>query len=166
LEVSDYHQSLPLIVTLDKTNIAMKKILLVLSFVSWGIVSYAQNIDSLKAMLRQLPDDTSKVISLVNLAQKTVENVPEEALNYVREALSISRKLKYTYGTGLSFKAMADYYKLKGDIDTAINYYTQAKEDFTAVNAMREALFAENGLSACYFSKGDYEQAQKIAKRY
>ena len=142
----------------------MKKILLVLSCVLSATVLYAQNTDSLKAILPDLPDDTSKVISLVNVAQKILDNEPSEALKYAQQALSISQKLKYTYGTGLSFKLMADSYKVKGNMDTAIYYYTLAKEDFISANAIRPALFADNGLSTCYISKGNYEQGQKIAE--
>ena len=66
-----------------------------------SITSFGQSssaIDSLEQKLNTLPEDTSKVNALNDLAFKIRNNNPGQAFQYASQALAIAEKHHYTYG--------------------------------------------------------------------
>jgi two-component system, sensor histidine kinase PdtaS len=69
----------------------------------------------LKQNLRFFKEDTNRVISLWRLARYHTMTEPRQAVLYATEAITLARKLKYTYGELVSIQALSFVSTITGD---------------------------------------------------
>ena len=74
-----------------------------------------KEVDKLELNLKAYPEDTNRVISLWRLARYHTMTEPQQAVLYATEAISLARKLKYTYGELVSLQALSFVSTITGD---------------------------------------------------
>lgn len=121
-------------------------ILIAILFLAFGNFSSAQEVsmvDSLKKVLNNSIDDTTKVNTLNAIAEENVYIDHEKIYDYAQQALEISEDIGYKKGIAQSFNNLGTYYRTKGIYDESIDYY------FSALEIMEE-LDDINGIARCY----------------
>ncbi|MFD1613909.1 tetratricopeptide repeat protein [Gelatiniphilus marinus] len=128
----------------------------------------AQNtklIDSLKLELEsRKEDDSIKVMILTRLHEKLMFSKPEEAKAYAEKELEISKKINYRRGIAVGNMHLGDYYGNRSENDSALYYYTIAKEHFKAINSTRGLIFINHSLSSIESTNGNLDKAISITK--
>ena len=77
-------------------------------FLFLGAVNYAQEpgLDSLKQVLENLEEDTTRVNTLNDIAYILYRMSPDEAIEYSQEAESLAEKLGFTEGLAQAYKTL------------------------------------------------------------
>ena len=74
-----------------------------------------KEVDRLKQNLTVFKEDTNRVISLWRLARYHTMTEPRQAVLYATEAITLARKLNYTYGELVSMQALSFVSTITGD---------------------------------------------------
>jgi two-component sensor histidine kinase len=74
-----------------------------------------KEVDRLKQNLTVFKEDTNRVISLWSLARYHTMTEPRQAVLYATEAITLARKLNYTYGELVSLQALSFVSTITGD---------------------------------------------------
>lgn len=74
-----------------------------------------KEVDRLKLNLSVFVEDTNRVINLWRLARYHTMTEPRQAVLYATEAISLARKLNYTYGELVSLQALSFVSTITGD---------------------------------------------------
>ena len=74
-----------------------------------------KEVDKLKLELTVFAEDTNRVISLWRLARYHTMTEPRQAILYATEAITLARKLDYTYGELVSLQALSFVSTITGD---------------------------------------------------
>lgn len=107
----------------------MKKLfLLALSLFLFSVFLYSENVDSLIQKLDNYREDTAKVNLLNKIGDLLTETSPDEALSYLDESLSLSKRLGYTKGLAYAYYYIGMVYNLKGERDKALDEFTRSLE--------------------------------------
>jgi adenylate cyclase len=85
----------------------------------------------------------------------------EKAIQIHTEAYNLSKKLDTKLDQTQSLVALAQAYKARGDIASAIKAYQQSVDVAIPLNAVVEMKDAYHGLSECYSQKSDFTNAFK-----
>jgi len=118
----------------------------------------AQNIDSLKQMIKQA-DDTSRVRLLNTLAKELYKADSSDYLGYAQKALELSKKIKDKKSIALSYETFAYLHKELTLYHKATDYYEKAATLYRKINknkAYGEMLHEEGKL---YRKMGKYDKA-------
>ena len=147
----------------------MKKttfLLIVLFFITE--IGFSQNkklIDSLKFELKSRKvDDSAKVMILTRLHEKLMLSKPEKAKQYALQELEISKKINYTRGIAIGNMHIADYYCNRNENDSALHYYSIAKQYFNKTKNIRGIIFVNHSLSTIESINGNLDKAISITK--
>ncbi len=127
-----------------------------------SLVLSAQNLDSIKTAIASAKEDTVKISLLIQAASAVLNNNPEQALKWSNAAEEISRHISSESGIAKSLKTKGDYYKLKGDYTTAIEFYSNARNIFDKLNDVRSSASCGNSIATCYFETGRFDECKKI----
>ncbi len=143
-------------------------ILLLLVAVTITSLSFGQNtkiIDSLKLELEsRKEDDSIKVMILTRLHEKLMFSKPDEAYNYAKKELEISKKINYTRGIAVGNLHIADYFGMKNQNDSALYYYNKAKTFFKEAKSNRGLIFVNHSMSTIESTNGNLDKAIFITK--
>ena len=131
---------------------------LLASLPAWG---QNKKLDSLYHQLNQHPkEDTVRVQLLVGICYYEYTSDNERNKLHATEALRISRKLRYTFGTGTALKYMALYYWVIGDYDPATQYAIQMLQTFETSTNVLGLSQAYNLLGLIHERSQDFEKAK------
>ncbi|WP_299605520.1 tetratricopeptide repeat protein [uncultured Aquimarina sp.] len=120
-------------------------------------------IDSLKnALDNHIEEDSVRVDILTELHEKLMFSSPLKAKKYAEEELKISKKIDYKMGIGKGLLHLGDFYTNRSNLDSALYYYKQAKQEFSNRNSYRGTLFVNYSIADILRSKGDFESAIHI----
>jgi len=138
----------------------MRNLLLWLILIFSGNL-YAQNLDSLQKVIKALPDDTTKVIKLNELAMMTVGRDPQKGYLLADDGLKLAEKISFEKGIALSYKTLGNTQYMQGSLQEARKYYQQGlKVAEKTGNKDMEASF-DNNLGLICTEMGDYETAMQ-----
>jgi tetratricopeptide (TPR) repeat protein len=138
----------------------MKKILLVLIVLNFSTGHTQDNVrDSLKQLLRNSKEDTSRVIQLEALSFNLLVSNPDTAMILAMEALTLSNRLNFEKGIAISFNSVGNVYNISGNYPKSMELYLQALQ-------LNEKIHFENGkrtilgnIGLIFKQQGDYRQA-------
>ncbi|MEP6467895.1 MAG: hypothetical protein ABJB05_16410, partial [Parafilimonas sp.] len=105
---------------------------------------YAQSLkgqrltDSLQHSLLTAKEDTNKIKTLYRLAWAYTINDSATAFNYANKCLSLSKKINWQKGVGLSYSAMASALYNVSNFNTSIQYSTAAYNIFKSINSKKD----------------------------
>jgi len=104
-------------------------------------------IDSLKLVLANAREDTSKVNILIAICQNVYRSLPEDAISYGNEAKILSEKLDYQPGLANSCKYIGIGYYIQGNYGEAVNFWQQSLTSFEAVKDKVGVAFKSAGVA-------------------
>jgi adenylate cyclase len=123
--------------------------------------SFTQNkqADSILAILTTMPDDTSKVNSLIALSGSLLKSEKEQALTYATQAKLLADKLGYQRGQAYALKSIGMGYYFQGNYIETLLYWQKSLAIFQSMNDKRGIANMLNNLGAINFNEGDDEKA-------
>jgi signal transduction histidine kinase len=125
----------------------------------FGSRSEAVSIDSLRIVVRNLPDDTTKAKELANLSYKYIKYQIDSSLYFASEALKLSKKLNYNYGYAYALKQKGLAHKYLAEYDSAMYCYTKSLEYFDNLGIDSERASLLNRLGNLYKRDGLFDQS-------
>ena len=123
--------------------------------------SHAQTsqIDSLKALLVNLEEDTSKVNTLNAMASNVFRSAPDEAIKIGSEAKILAEQLNYQEGLAYALKFIGvGYFKQGNYVEASINF-EQSLEIFKTIDNENGIANILGNLGTIHGTLGDNEQA-------
>jgi two-component sensor histidine kinase/Tfp pilus assembly protein PilF len=136
------------------------KIKYILLFFAYGAIInqlFANNTLQQKIDLTDI--DTAKVDLLNQAAEQYKTTDIEKALEFAKNALSISLSKKYHNGTANAFYHIADIYKSKSSNNLALEYFNKSIRYFKVVGDNKSLIKVYNKIGVIYFNKYDYNKA-------
>lgn len=125
-------------------------------------ILYAQNVktDSLESLLeKNLKQDTIRVNLLTDLAYEYQSAGSDRSLSLAREALKLSRTLKYHKGEVVATRRLGGYYYQRADYPSALKYFNLNERLAAGIGDSSALAWALNGKGTVFHSKSDYPQA-------
>lgn len=116
-------------------------------------------LDSLKSILRTAPNDTNKVLLLIDLSKYTARVAPEDAIQFGHKADSLSDKLNFSNGKALALKYIGMAYYFQAKYLETIQYWQQSLEVFEAMGNIKGVANMLSNIGAIYFNQGDDTKA-------
>ncbi len=116
-------------------------------------------IDSLKHLLQNEKQDTSRVLLLNQLSKLYVQNTPDTALILGQQGFTLAKKIGFTKGVAASLNRMANAFSITGNYPKALELHLESlkmAEDAKDENIMRTALV---NIGGDYISQGNYRQS-------
>lgn len=117
--------------------------------------------DSLKQVLRSLPEDTVRVMTLISLGQLYEGNASDSAIYYYEESLRLSEKLNYTRGVINYYTNVTFVYNLLGRADTSLTLNLKALEIARGFGDRNRLAACLNNLGSSYLNLLVYDSAAK-----
>ena len=126
-----------------------------------GLFCQAQNreADSLKAVIAGAPDDTSKVNSLILLANKLVMSDPKTTIQYSTEARDLAERLNYKRGLGYALKSIGMGHYFQAEFLDVITYWQQSLNTFDSIGEKVGVANMSNNLGSVHFNQGNDTKA-------
>ncbi len=139
----------------------MQKFLLCISFILISALCSAQNsqIDSLKAVVAGAEDDTTKVNTLITLANRLVNSDPEATIFYGTQARELAEKLNYKRGLGYALKSIGMGHYFKAEYFDVLIYWQQSLSTFDSIGEKVGVANMSNNLGMVHFNQGDDTKA-------
>ncbi len=116
-------------------------------------------IDSLANAVKSMPDDTLKVMAYTKLYEQLMFRDPERSLEYAKKENELSKKLDFKRGIAASHLHFADYFKDRGQLDSARYYFNRSMADFKAINNTKGIMFVNHSLAAFEQYLGNFDKA-------
>ncbi|MEN8228577.1 MAG: tetratricopeptide repeat protein [Bacteroidota bacterium] len=137
------------------------KTFLLLFILSAGIFTYAQNaqIDSLKAVLGNLKEDTSRVNMLNDMAAIVFRTSPEEAITYSSDAKNIAGQIDFQKGLAAAYKNIGLGYYMQGNYTEALKNWEPALEIYQLLGDEQHIANIVNNLGSIFYTSGNNVQA-------
>ena len=162
-------------------NYQMKIALKLVLFVFWVRVitfnSFAQNqnkIDSLENELKKHEAskkesgdfatslyDTSLAKNLIQLSQAYWGNNPDKAMDYAKQALTLSEQIGYKKGIGNAYNSMGTVYSMKGDKISSLDVFKKSLKIREEMGDKKGMAGSYNNIGIIYGDQGFYPEALK-----
>ena len=127
-----------------------------------GFASQAQSFalrDSLLNQLKTLPNDTNRVIALIELGFEYRHTKPDQTYLLGQQAYELSRTLNYPSGEARALNTMAAAYKFLGDYAKSLKMYNQAKELNMRIRDTDRVAVVLNNTADLYMQQGEWQKA-------
>jgi tetratricopeptide (TPR) repeat protein len=116
-------------------------------------------VDSLEAVLKTSPRDTSMVKTFNTLAGIVQFNNPEKGLAYCTKGLKLAEELNYEKGKAMLNNTSGISYSILGNYEKAYECFTKALEQYKTLNDKRSISLCLNNLGIYWYNQGDYSKA-------
>jgi tetratricopeptide (TPR) repeat protein len=139
----------------------MRKLILGLVIFLAIISSFGQNnqIDSLRSVVETSPEDTSKVNTLITLANRLVMSDPDETIRYSTQAKELAEKLGYKKGLGYALKSIGMGHYFQAEYLEVLIYWQQSLNTFDSIGEKAGIANMSSNLGSVHFSQGDDTKA-------
>jgi signal transduction histidine kinase len=115
--------------------------------------------DTTLLRLRQLPNDTAKVSSLITYGKSYSRTDPEKAIAIYNETLGLAKKIKDENGVARVMLGLGFINLSTGKYEAAIRQYETAAHIFQKLLNIKEMCNAQLDLSACFSATGQRDSA-------
>jgi signal transduction histidine kinase/ActR/RegA family two-component response regulator len=109
--------------------------------------------------------DTSRINTLIELANECRFYYPDDLMRYNKEALDLSQKTEYQYGEALALKGIADYYYHNSRYDSAMIYLEKAELIFKKLEKTEELMDIIGMYCYMCVAQGEYNKALESGLR-
>ena len=139
----------------------MKKIILLLYLILSISYSNAQtgNRDSIKQLLQNDTEDTSRVLHLADLSFEYTESKPDTTMKLALQALELSRLIGFLKGEAVSLNRVGNAYHTLGNYPKAMEVFLQALQINEKVNNLDGKQKNLGNIGLIYNEQEDYRQA-------
>lgn len=105
----------------------------------------------------QYQNTTGYALTYIRLASAFyLEKDYVRGIAYSRTAIAVSQKLQDHQLLAVSYRGLGNNFNWLQQADSALYYYTKAKDQFKAINSLVGLSTIENNIGIVYFYKGDY----------
>ncbi|CAN5664205.1 hypothetical protein BH11BAC1_BH11BAC1_00040 [soil metagenome] len=112
--------------------------------------------DSLKAMVKSAPEDSTKVNLLIDLGRKVYWSAdPEQLLITGNQARALSAKINFKKGVGLAYKNIGRGYFIKAKYPDALDNYLKSLAVFDSIGEKWFVANMYNNIGGVYYDQGD-----------
>jgi tetratricopeptide (TPR) repeat protein len=134
---------------------------ILLIYPGFNAVSFSQTreIDSLQTLLHKSSADTNRAIILNRLAFRYYDIIPDTALMYANQALTLSENLNYHHGIANSYNSLGFICNSHADLPAALSYYKQSLEILQNIGDLSNVHKTMNNIGIVYKNMGDYPKA-------
>ncbi|MGP8217541.1 MAG: tetratricopeptide repeat protein [Bacteroidia bacterium] len=116
-------------------------------------------IDSLKLLLKNDRDDSSKVNHLNALSYALRTNKPDSAILIATKATTLAKAIKFQVGEANSYRNEGMAYSVKGDYIKALEYYHKALTLCQQIDNKNGIATNLSSVGSIYYIHGDYPKA-------
>jgi signal transduction histidine kinase len=125
----------------------------------------SRSIDSLKSIINQAKNDTTKVNLLAQFSFDIVFTVPDQALSFAQEGLLLARSIDYAKGEILCNSSAGFTRWLTGDFAEATEIFLQCVREAESIKDTTLLWRALDGLMSSYRDQGNHTEAARYARR-
>jgi two-component system NtrC family sensor kinase len=142
----------------------MKKIIATLILILFILSASAQKkaIDSLRKLLNTSLDDTTKVLTMKNLANRYVKSIPDSAMFLFQQASELSLKANFLRGEMICLGNEGNVFLNKGDRPKALDHYLSALKIAEKMNDHLSMAKLMSNIGNVYGAEKDYGQDIKF----
>jgi tetratricopeptide (TPR) repeat protein len=139
----------------------MKRIIFLWLFSCCIIPVFAQSglADSLKLLIQNEKQDTTRVLLFVKLGSAYIFEKPEKGLTYVEQGLELSRAVKYKSGEAACLNSLGNLNRVIGNYTAGIQYHLQALQIYEVLNDRAGIVASTFGIAGNHEDEGDYKEA-------
>ncbi len=140
----------------------MKNVLILCLFLGIYVSSFAQNkkvLDSLNRVYQTALHDTTKIITLVNMATAYRNNKPDTSLLFAEKALQMSEKIGFEKGKGNAYYQMGLVHSAKGKYAQALVSYQKSMTIAEKLGNKNMIANNLNMMGVVYERQSNYPQA-------
>ena len=134
-------------------------VVLGLAFCPLASKSAGSTLDSLKAVIRNHPQDTTKAMALCELAFQLNNSGGEDPRPYLKEALQISIDKEFKKGQGFAWVQYGVYFQRHGAYDESEIAFTKGLEIRKEIGYLPDIASVYNNLATLKRKQGDYASA-------
>lgn len=123
-----------------------------------------QNIDktdSLEMVLLVSNNEIEKIDVLLALSDEYLTNSPDQAMEYVHLADSLSSNINYEKGQLIAWRILAHIHWKSSDYENAISYATMAMDQAESIENLEEKAIVSRIFGYIFSDLGDYETSAK-----
>ena len=140
-------------------------LLSIISFSSLAQKRGQARIDSLLSVLPLITADSSKIKTLIGIANSYSDIKPDEGIRYGEQALNLAEKKAYTKELAESYNVIGLNYKVKADYKTALDYHTKALEVAEKAKDQPNMANALGSIGIIYLFQGAYPKSLEFLLR-
>lgn len=120
-----------------------------------------KNIDSAFAVLREAPQDTSKVVLLQRIgAHYNVVHL-DSAKAFLKQGFDLANELDYQKGRWINLSTLGVYHERKTQYDSAMVYLNSALKIVEEINSTKGYAVVLNNIATIQIRKAEYQEALK-----
>lgn len=146
----------------------MKQLIGIVAIVLFGCINSNKAIsipiDSLQVSIRNQPNDTAKVINLIDLSKKYLKYQIDSSFFIVKDAIKLSKELNYSFGSARALNQLGLVYKYMSEYDSALIYYNEAMEAYNNLGIKSKQAGIYNRMANIYKRKGQFEKSLECFK--
>ncbi len=141
-------------------NAIIKGLLVICYWVLFSEAVFSQSsVESLRTMLRDQIQDTTRVRILNELGLKYTYSSTDSALFYAQQALSISERINYSPGGAKAHYVLTPIYRLLGNYPEALKSGLESLQYYRSVQDSTQLACSLNNLGSIFFRMEDYDKA-------
>ncbi len=139
----------------------LKPFILFLGFLGGVLTGRGQgeNPDSLKSAIELMPEDTTRVKSLLQLSKIYLNSEVKDALPYAMLARDLSARLEYERGSALAFKYIGIAFYQRSMYVEAMENWRQSLSYFEKLNDIAGIANIQSNIGAIYQNQGNESKA-------
>jgi len=136
-----------------------KLILIFFVYITLSLQVKSNTMDSLLQALELLPDDTVKVMTLLELSREMMNEDLNFMFHYAQKAKQLSEKINYPNGIVRGMNSMGISFLMQGKTDTSFEMFEEAAKAAKKFGLWKLENMMMNNIGVSYYSRGDYTQA-------
>ncbi len=142
-----------------KTCVSYCSLLLCCTLMNNSIFAQKNKVDSLYQLLDKEKTDTNRIKLMCDIGYESRVYNPEKALFISNEALSLSRKIRYTDGQSKSLGTMAIIFRLIGNFPLALEYNLKRLKLVENTNNPEKLAGVLSNIALVYVNQEEYKKA-------
>ncbi|HUM45575.1 MAG TPA: adenylate/guanylate cyclase domain-containing protein [Chitinophagales bacterium] len=127
--------------------------IILIFFLPLYCIAQQSAVDSLKKVIANAANDTSKVNTLIELSANYLNNDPDAALKYATDAQQLAHQLNFRSGEGWALKKIGQVYNIQGKYAEALESWKQALTVFEASGIKVGTANMLNNIGVIYYNK-------------
>ncbi|MGE0088407.1 MAG: tetratricopeptide repeat protein [Bacteroidales bacterium] len=123
--------------------------------------AFCQNseIDSIRVLLAQTPNDTNKVLRFTDFSYRCIKYQIDTSLIYGWKALELSQKLNYKFGRASALNQLGLVHKYLANFDSSLYYYNESYHLFDSLENDFEKAKVLNRIGNVYKRYGEFNKS-------
>jgi tetratricopeptide (TPR) repeat protein len=133
--------------------------LLIIYAMPYGLFAQKNVADSINQLIKKAKNDTARVRVMCDIAYDLRVNDPERGLQIASEAVSLSKKVKYSDGQSKSLGTLAIIFRLLGNFPLALQYNLKRLELVEKTNSKSNLAGVMVNIGFVYVNQEEYKKA-------